>query len=155
MHRVKEHYSNRFQNTSSEIEAHSTIESSGANPPKPSKTKAYTSIVIGWILRGGVIISAAIILIGMFLLILHPGALTGYNLGAFPHTLDQVWWGLLALRPQAVIALGLLLLIAIPVITVLASAVAFALERDRRYVVIAITVLAILIVSLLIGRGGG
>jgi uncharacterized membrane protein len=153
MHIVKKRYSNQFQNTFSESEAHSTIESPGANPPKLSK--AYTSIVIGWILRGGVILSAAFILIGMFLLILHPGALTGYTLGAFPHTLDQVWLGLLALRPQAVIALGLLLLIAIPVITVLASAVAFALEHDRRYVVIAITVLAILIVSLLIGRGGG
>jgi uncharacterized membrane protein len=33
--------------------------------------------------------------------------------------------------------------------------VAFAIERDRRFVVIALVVLAILITSMLIGKGGG
>ncbi len=77
------------------------------------------------------------------------------SLGSFPHTLGQVWSGLLMLRPQAIIALGLVFLIAIPVITVLTSMVAFTIERDRRFVVIAGIVLVILITSLLIGRGGG
>ncbi len=47
-----------------------------------------------------------------------------------------------------------MLLLATPVMTVTAAAVAFALERDRRYVVIALVVLAILITSFLIGKGG-
>jgi uncharacterized membrane protein len=59
------------------------------------------------------------------------------------------------LQPQAIIALGLLLLIAIPIVTVITSMVAFTIERDRRFVVIAGFVLVILITSLLIGRGGG
>jgi uncharacterized membrane protein len=50
--------------------------------------------------------------------------------------------------------LGLLLLIAIPVITVTTAAIAFTLERDRRFTVIALTVLAILITSFLLGKGG-
>jgi uncharacterized membrane protein len=59
------------------------------------------------------------------------------------------------LQPQAIIASGLLLLIVTPVVTVITSVVAFAIERDRRFVVIALVVLAILISSMLIGKGGG
>jgi len=117
-------------------------------------TKKDFSAVIGWILRGGATLSATIVLIGMLLLPLHPGDLSESSLQVFPHTLDQVWTGLLALQPQAVITAGLMLLLATPVMTVTAAAVAFALERDRRYVVIALVVLAILITSFLIGKGG-
>lgn len=126
-----------------------------SNPPR--QVKEYTSIIIGWILRGGVILSATIILIGFLLLLLLPGGISvpAVSLGSFPHTLGQVWSGLLLLQPQAIIALGLLFLIAVPVITVIMSIVAFAIERDRRFVVIAGIVLVILITSLLIGRGGG
>ena len=99
--------------------------------------------------------SAAVILTGLLLLVFHPGGLSGHVPGTFPSTLEQVWSGILNLQPQAVIALGILLLIATPVITVTASAVAFAVERDRRYVIISLIVLAILLTSLLIGKGGG
>ncbi|MGH2509954.1 MAG: DUF1634 domain-containing protein [Ktedonobacteraceae bacterium] len=53
------------------------------------------------------------------------------------------------------IALGLLLLLATPVIRVAASIVAFGLEHDRRYVIITTIVLAILCLSFLIGKGAG
>lgn len=118
-------------------------------------TKKDYSPVIGWILRGGAMLSAAIILLGTLLLPLHPGDLSERSLQVFPHTLVQVWTGLLVLQPQAVIAAGLLLLLATPVMTVTAAAVTFACERDRRYVVISLIVLAILITSFLIGKGGG
>ena len=120
----------------------------------PSKHKKDYSALIGWILRGGATLSAAIVLIGMLLLLLHPGDLSGTSLQVFPRTVDQVWTGLLALQPQSVITAGLMLLLATPVMTVTAAAVAFALERDRRYVVISLVVLAILITSFLIGKGG-
>lgn len=90
----------------------------------------------------------------MFLLALKPGGLSDRSFETFPHTLNEVWLGLSGLHPQAVIALGLLLLIAIPVITVTTAAIAFALERDRRFTVIALTVLAVLITSFLLGKGG-
>jgi uncharacterized membrane protein len=145
--------------TPSSIDTQSNPPSTGL-PEAPAggqvscSTRKDYSAVIGWILRGGATLSAAIVLLGMLLLLLHPGDLSESSLQVFPHTLDQVWIGLLVLQPQAVITAGLMLLLATPVMTVTAAAVAFALERDRRYVVIALVVLAILITSFLIGKGG-
>src|SRR5262249_956991 len=103
----------------------STVHTENQAPSNPQKDY---SAIIGCNLRAGAILSAAIILIGMLLLPLHTGTLQ-----VFPHTPGQVWTGLLALQPQAVIASGLLLLIATPVMTVAAAAVTFALEGDWRY----------------------
>jgi uncharacterized membrane protein len=50
------------------------------------------------------------------------------------------------------IQLGLLLLIATPVARVAFSAAAFAMQRDRLYVVVALIVLAVLMYSLMGGR---
>jgi uncharacterized protein len=152
-----EHTTNHLLNALTRAEPQPAVEISQGDPKKPIQVKEYTSRIIGWILRGGVILSATIILIGLLLLLLHPGGILGpgVSLGVFPHTLGQVWSGLLLLQPQAIIVLGLLFLIATPVITVTTSIVAFAVERDRRFVVIAMIVLVILITSLLIGRGGG
>jgi uncharacterized membrane protein len=116
--------------------------------------KECTPLMIGWILRGGVMASAAITLLGLLLLPFRPGGLSSLRLDAFPHGISEVWIGLLGLNPLAIIALGLLLLIAIPVATVTTSAIAFAIERDRRFVVIALLVLAILLTSFLLGRNG-
>jgi uncharacterized membrane protein len=149
-------YSNQLKTTS--MRAESQPEDISQDTTKKAKTaKDFTANIIGWILRGGVILSATIIMIGFLLLLTHTGGKSGLEISmvTFPHTLDQVWSGLLVLRPQAIIASGLLLLIATPVITVTTSAVAFGVERDRRFVVIASVVLAILIISLLIGKVGG
>ena len=54
----------------------------------------------------------------------------------------------LALRGRGLIQLGLLLLIATPVARVAFSVVAFAMQRDRLYVVVALIVLAVLMCSL-------
>ena len=133
------------------------VDISQDKPKKPIQTREFTSSIIGWILRGGVILSSTIILLGFLLLLAHSGGESGpgWSIGTFPHTLGQVWSGLLMFQPQAIIASGLLLLIVIPVATVITSVVAFAIERDRRFVVIACVVLAILITSMLIGKGGG
>lgn len=119
--------------------------SSGAND--------NTAIMIGLILRCGVIASASITLLGLLLVLLLPGGLSAQRVLTFPDTPGQVWVGLLAFHPQAIIVLGLLLLIATPVFSVAASAVAFARERDRLYMTIALIVLGILITSLLLGKG--
>jgi uncharacterized membrane protein len=62
--------------------------------------------------------------------------------------------GVSALRPTAIIQLGLVLLIATPVARVAMSLVAFILQRDRVYVVVTTIVLALLIFSLTGGIPG-
>ncbi len=111
-------------------------------------THALVTNSIGWILQGGVLLSAAVILLGLFLLPTRPGGLSVSRLLNFPQTLDAVRTGLLIWRPQAFIALGLLILIATPVVRVAVSILGFVLERDRKFVVITIIVLAILLFSI-------
>jgi len=107
---------------------------------------------IGWILQGGVLLSTAVIVLGLLLAVLSPGGFSLQRAFLFPQTLSQVGAGLLAWQPQAVITVGLLLLIATPVVRVAASMVAFALERDRKYMIITLIVLAILLLGLLFGQ---
>ena len=121
----------------------------------PSDAQAHSGALIGWILRGGVISSASIILIGILLLTLRPMGLSIQILLTFPHTLQQEWMDLLMLHPQAVIVLGLLMLIATPVLTVATAALAFARERDRPFVIISLIVLALLLASFFLAKGGG
>src|SRR2546423_12024167 len=69
---------------------------------------------IGWILQGGVMLSALVIVLGLLLLPSRPGGLSPERVLAFPQTLSQVGAGVLALRPQAVINPGPLLLLGTP-----------------------------------------
>ncbi|HTK09981.1 MAG TPA: DUF1634 domain-containing protein [Ktedonobacteraceae bacterium] len=112
------------------------------------------SSIIGWVLQGGVIVSSAVILIGMILLLRNPEGLAAIPLQAFPHTAGQIWAGLWTLQPLAIIVLGLLLLMVTPVIRVAVSIIAFGLEQDRLYVVITFCVLAILCMGYVLGKGG-
>lgn len=113
-----------------------------------------STTVISWILQGGVIISSTFIVFGLCLLPTRAGGLSPQRVLDFPRTVADVWNGLLIFRPQSIIVVGLILLIATPVVRVAVSVVAFALERDYRYVVITLVVLAILILSFLLGKGG-
>lgn len=151
------HSSSQLLTVTAKAESKPVEEISQQDQKKALHTKDYTSSIIGWILRGGVILSAVIILFGFILLLIQIGVQPEFamSIGAFPHSLSQVWSGLIVLHPQAIIVTGLLLLIVTPVFSVTTSLVAFAVERDRRFVVIACVVLAILLASMLIGKGGG
>jgi uncharacterized membrane protein len=59
---------------------------------------------------------------------------------------------LMALDPAAYLSLGLIVLIATPFVRVAGSLVAFARERDRRYVLITAVVLAVMCASVLLGK---
>src|SRR5258706_12065753 len=77
-------------------------------PESPASEK--TNTIIGWILQDGVMLSAALILLGLILFPFHTKRFSTAKLLTFPQTLAEVWTGLLILRPQTVITLGLLLL---------------------------------------------
>jgi len=68
---------------------------------------------------------------------------------AFPFTWSQLISDLAQFSSQGIITLGLLLLIATPVLRVAVSIVTFVVEHDRTYVVITCLVLAILLFSIL------
>ncbi len=104
-------------------------------------------VAISNVLRGGVLVSAAVILVGVILYYLHP---SGGRVLAYPHTLGQVVAGLQVGSPVAILTLGLLILLATPVIRVAVSVGAFALEHDWLYVVITLIVLALLLASILV-----
>jgi len=110
-------------------------------------------VIIGGLLRTGVILAASVVLIGGVLYLSRHGHEVP-NYTAFhgePESLTnprEVFQGVMQLSARAIIQLGLLLLIATPVARVLFSAIAFAIERDGMYVVITLIVLAILLLSL-------
>lgn len=110
-------------------------------------------IIIGALLRTGVILAAAVVLFGAVVYLAHHGNEVP-NYAVFrgePENLksaSDIVHGALGMSGQAIIQLGLLLLIATPVARVLFSAIAFAIERDYMYVVITLVVLATLLYSL-------
>ena len=70
---------------------------------------------------------------------------------AAKHSLDlsAIVQNALALNSLGIIQLGLLVLIATPIVRVILSVVAFALERDLLYVAVTVVVLAVLLYSFL------
>ncbi len=113
--------------------------------------------IIGNLLRTAVLISALFVLIGGILYLIHYAGthpddrvFTGEprDLRTLPRILEDA----LTLHSRGVIQLGLLLLIATPVSRVILAGFAFALQRDRIYVVVSLIVLTVLIYSLMSSR---
>jgi uncharacterized membrane protein len=109
--------------------------------------------IIGNLLRAGVLLAAVVVFAGaMAFLLRHAHATPDYRIfRGEPSDLRNVPGivrDALHARSRGIIQLGLLLLIATPVARVAFAAVAFALEKDRLYVLVTLTVLAALIFSL-------
>ncbi len=119
-----------------------------------SWTDRRMDVVIGNLLRAGVLISALVVMVGGVLYLARNGhSPTDYRVfRGEPSDLRRVG-GILrdavALRGRGIIQLGLLLLIATPVARVAFSIFGFAEEHDRMYVVIASIVLLVLAYSLI------
>ena len=112
--------------------------------------------IIGYTLRIGVTAAAVLVLAGgVYYLIenafipadyhtFHPTAKTSRDLSGIVENA-------LALNSLGIIQLGLLVLIATPIVRVILSIVAFILERDTLYVAATLIVLATLLYSLFVG----
>jgi uncharacterized membrane protein len=111
--------------------------------------------IVSWVLLTGVSLAAVLLAVGLLgsLVVGWRGSLLG-----LPHadvsivSFDALGEGLVAMRPQAIAQLGLLVLVATPILRVVTSFVAFAIERDRLYVGITAAVLAILLVAVFVVR---
>jgi uncharacterized membrane protein len=113
-------------------------------------TDEHVERVIGALLRWGVILAAAVILAGGAMYLVRYGStIPDYRVfRGEPSDLRNVSGivtGAVAWHSRGLIQLGLLLLIAVPVARVAFSVVAFALQRDRTYVVVTMIVLAVLL----------
>lgn len=115
--------------------------------------------IISVLLLFGVAISATILAAGLLLLAIS--GQSGYHETVspalllaragtvpFPRTIGGVLQGALALKPFAIIELGVIVLIATPVFRVAASVILFFLEKDRLYGWLTLAVLGLLLASI-------
>jgi uncharacterized membrane protein len=129
--------------------------------------------VVSQVLRYGVLLSFAVVFLGSAWLFLsqHTGyadlgtagkgalqALTRYHphhrIVTAPRGPAEVVQGVRTGKAYAIITLGLVILIATPVLRVAVAVVTFLWERDRLYAGITTYVLLVLLVSFVLGKGG-
>lgn len=113
--------------------------------------------IIGNLLRAGVILAATVVFLGAVVyLVRHGNSPASYRVfQGEPKELRQpggIVHGAFAFSSRGIIQLGLLLLIATPILRVAFSVFAFAAEKDRMYVVFTLVVLAVLLYSV-VGTG--
>lgn len=108
--------------------------------------------LIYYTLRIGVGLAAALILVGLGLLVAGP---PGTFASAAAMGASFSWSGLLnglrAGRPAALLLLGFLVLIVTPLIRVIISMVSFAVAKDRAFTALTLGVLLLLAASVVIG----
>ena len=114
-------------------------------------------IVIGRLLRIGVLLSAAVVLTGGILYLFEQGtSQPHYRVfsleSAHLRHMPAIFKDAVALHSTGIIQLGLLLLIATPIARVLFSVFAFLVEHDLMYVIVTLIVLSVLLFSLFGGH---
>ena len=115
--------------------------------------------IIGWILRGGVAVSMVLVFIGgVFFVYRHGNSIPDYKtfkgVPDFIHSFGGILNGVITFKGQAIIQLGIILLIATPVMRVAFSAAGFFLEKDYLYTFITLIVLLIILASMISGHAG-
>ena len=116
-------------------------------------TDKKLEIVIGRGLQVGVLLAAAVVFVGGVLYLLHAGGPRpdySHFHGVAQHlrTPSGIWHGVVHGDAESVIQLGLLILIATPVMRVIFAGVGFLMERDQLYFWVSAAVLAVLLYSL-------
>jgi uncharacterized membrane protein len=116
-------------------------------------TDQDVDISVAAMLRYGITLAAIVVFAGGVLYLRHPllpipNYQHFHSAGPSLSTLPGIFHGLLQLRPRSIIQFGLVLLIATPVARVVFCVIGFARQKDRRYVLISLFVLLVLIYSL-------
>lgn len=116
-------------------------------------TDERLEIAIGRVLQTGVLLAAAVVLIGGVMYLMHASGLRHdyshfHGVAEALRTPSGIWHGVLKGDAQSVIQLGLLLLIATPVMRVVFAGVGFLMERDWLYFWVSFVVLVVLLYSL-------
>ena len=113
-------------------------------------------LLISNLLRLGVILSLTLIVLGTAVAFMqHPEYLSERSRAprsAVLKSLSDVGVGLSAFKGDAIVTLGILLLIATPVLRVGVSVFAFIYQSDRLYTLITATVFCLLLLSFVLGK---
>jgi len=131
------------------------------NVPESDKRSLRVELIISNLLRIGVLTSLTVVIIGVLLTFLRqPDLLTSTTVvqqltqpgGAIPFTWREFGAGVRAVQGEAIVMLGLLLLIATPIGRVAVSILAFVYQKDRVYTLITLVVFCLLLLSFVLGR---
>ncbi len=120
---------------------------------KPRWTERQVEESVGNLLRGGVFLAAAVVLMGGIAYLVRYGtAVPDYHVfhGESDHlrSVHGIVLDILAGHSRAVIQFGLLLLVATRVASVVFAMLAFARQHDYMYVIVSLIVLMVLLYSL-------
>jgi uncharacterized membrane protein len=145
-----------------EVEEASRPDSQGGPGGQPATPdEASLEEQLGWLLLLGVVASALVLLLGGAVYLARHSHEPVPDRRAFkpePPEFSRpgaIVRAALAGRGRAIIQLGIVLLIATPILRVAYSVVAFARRRDRAYTIITLIVLAVLLYGLLSGHVHG
>ena len=124
------------------------------------RSSDYLEGLIANVLRYGVLLSTAIITLGVVLSLFSFGGYHGCpsslqevcatNFGRAEPSLTSVASGLLGLNPLSIIEVGVIVLLVIPFFRVAAGGVMYALEKKWTYVAISALVFSVLLFSALV-----
>ncbi len=113
---------------------------------QPQRAYSWVAAVLRWGSYG----SAALMLVGVLLVFLDSGVPIQVGpampLASLPQQLSY-------LNPYAIMQLGVLLLLLTPLARLVVTALSFWLEGERRYSLVSLAVLLIILASLLLARG--
>jgi uncharacterized membrane protein len=129
---------------------------SAPEPPEPGHPlpdAAYRRMTL--ILRAGLVTALSILLVGLVAyLVLHPGATSGQVLSANPIlsylSIGGLASGLASGALEAYLTLGLLVLLATPIVRVVAGSYYFARGGERAMTVITAVVFVLLLIGVLV-----
>jgi uncharacterized membrane protein len=135
------------------------------NTGQKSKNLLEAELLISFVLRYGVLLCLFVIGVGLAIKLMLPGH--GAHNVAWIHALMQgqkpigaeppsdvgsLWNGLLDFRGDIVIALGIMLLILLPILRVGLTTLIFLHEKDWAFFWITLTVFTVLISGIILGR---
>ena len=125
---------------------------------KTTKVVSDTDILISNTLRGGVLLSSAVVILGGIVCIFqhfckcsHFATFQGQP--AYLCSLNTIIASAIAGRGEAIIQLGVLILLCTPVVRVALSVIGFIKERDGVYIGVTLFVLAVLLYSIIFAVG--
>jgi uncharacterized membrane protein len=103
--------------------------------------------MVSRVLKAGIAVAVALMAVGLVLSVLDEERIPAHvvPLADLPALLGH-------LDPAAYLSLGLIVLIATPFVRVAGSIIAFARERDLRYVLITAAVFAVMCLSVVLGK---